>query len=91
MVERYDSVRDAVDVAWSMGSVCVAATGNDGLGQVDYPARYPKAVAISAIGLENSWPAGAFMEWTLSKSRGKSLAGRTTAHPTSEKRVIVSH
>ena len=57
-----ESVRDAVEFAWSLGSVCVAATGNDGKGQVDYPARYAKAVAVSAIGLQNSWPAGAYLE-----------------------------
>ncbi len=70
-----ESVRNAVEVAWSMGSVCVAATGNDGRNQVDYPARYPQAIAVSAIGLENSWPAGAFLEWTFSASHGKTLGG----------------
>jgi subtilisin len=70
-----ESVRDAVEFAWSMGSVCVAATGNEGKGQVDYPARYTQALAVSAIGLENSWPAGAYLEWTLSSARGKQIAG----------------
>jgi minor extracellular protease Epr len=70
-----ESVRDAVEFAWSMGSVCVAATGNDGKGQVDYPARYTKAIAVTAIGLANSWPAGTYLEWTLSASRGKDIAG----------------
>jgi minor extracellular protease Epr len=70
-----ESVRDAVEFAWSLGSVCVAATGNDGKGQVDYPARYAKAIAVSAIGLEGSWPAGANFGWTLSASRGNDIAG----------------
>ena len=70
-----ESVRDAVEFAWSMGSVCIAATGNDGKGQVDYPARYAKAVAVSAMGLENSWPAGTYLEWTLSGWRGKPIGG----------------
>ena len=69
-----ESVRDAVEFAWSLGSVCMAATGNDGKGQVDYPARYAKAVAVSAIGLDGSWPPGANFAWTLGASRGKDIA-----------------
>lgn len=70
-----ESVRDAVEFAWSLGSVCMAATGNDGKGQVDHPARYAKAVAVSAIGLDGSWPPGANFAWTLGASRGKDIAG----------------
>lgn len=72
------SVRDAIDFAWERGCVCLAATGNDGAGQVDYPARYPRSVAVSAIGLEGSWPAGTYFDWTLSRSRGKALDGGET-------------
>ena len=72
-----ESVKDAVDFAWSKGAVCIAATGNDGKSQIDYPASYPKAIAVSAVGLENSWPAGTFLDWTLSAHRGKGLDGRT--------------
>jgi subtilisin len=71
-----DGIRDAVEFAWARGCVCVAATGNDGKGQVDYPARYPRAVAVSAIGLVGSWPAGTYLDWTLSTSRGKTLGGQ---------------
>jgi minor extracellular protease Epr len=70
-----EGIRDAVEFAWARGCVCVAATGNDGKGQVDYPARYKEAVAVSAIGLVGSWPAGAYVDWTLSASRGKELGG----------------
>lgn len=70
-----ESVRDAVDFAWSKGCVCVAAAGNDGMGKVDYPARYPKAIAVTAIGLENSWPTGAYLDDALGSSRGKHIAG----------------
>lgn len=72
------SVRDAIDYAWSQGCVCLAATGNDGRGQVDYPARYPKSLAVSAIGLTDSWPAASSLGWTLAKPRGKAIAGRET-------------
>ena len=71
-----DAIRDAVEFAWARGCVCVAATGNDGKGQVDYPARYTQAVAVSAIGLIGSWPAGVNLDWTLSKARGKRLGGQ---------------
>lgn len=71
-----DSIRDAVEFAWARGCVCVAATGNDGNVQVDYPARYQEAVAVSAIGLIGSWPAGTHLDWTLSTPRGKQLGGR---------------
>jgi subtilisin family serine protease len=56
----------------------VAATGNDGRGQVDYPARYSEVVAVSAIGLENSWPAGTFFGWTLSPHRGQAIGGHAS-------------
>ena len=69
------TVKDAIDLAWEAGCVCVAATGNDGLDEIDYPARYPYCVAVSAIGLETSWPAGTFVDWTLSKAKGKVIAG----------------
>lgn len=71
-----DGIRDAVEFAWARGCVCVAATGNDGKGKVDYPARYTQAVAVSAIGLIGSWPAGTYLDWTLSNSRGKALGGQ---------------
>jgi subtilisin len=73
-----DGIRDAVEFAWARGCVCIAATGNDGKGQVDYPARYKQAVAVSAIGLVGSWPAGVYLDWTLSTSRGKLLGGQQT-------------
>jgi minor extracellular protease Epr len=71
-----EAIRDAVEFAWERGCVCIAATGNDGKGQVDYPARYKQAVAISAIGLIDSWPAGTNLDWTLSHARGKKLGGQ---------------
>ncbi|HEX5684641.1 MAG TPA: S8 family serine peptidase [Ideonella sp.] len=70
------AVRDAVEQAWGLGCVCVAATGNDGRANVAYPARYPKAVAVSAIGLHESWPTGAHLDWTLSAAVGKHLGGK---------------
>lgn len=72
-------VKDAVEFAWERGSVCIAASGNDWWpNQIRYPARFEKAVAVGAIGLENTWPAGAEMAWTVSAGRGKALSGRLT-------------
>lgn len=70
------AIRDAVDQAWAMGSVCVAAAGNDGRGQVDYPARYPRTVAVSAIGLEGSWPDGAAQAAHMGRQRGAEVGGK---------------
>lgn len=68
-------VRQALEFAWARGCVCVAATGNDGKSRVDYPARYARALAVSAMGLEGSWPEQAAFDWTLSTHRGKDIAG----------------
>lgn len=42
-------VRQAVDYAGSQGALIVAATGNDGLQQVTYPAAIDGVIAVSAI------------------------------------------
>ncbi|ARN22389.1 hypothetical protein A4W93_22145 [Piscinibacter gummiphilus] len=70
------AIRDAVDQAWQLGCVCVAAAGNDGRGQVDYPARYPRTLAVSAIGLDGSWPEGASQALHRGRARGKAIDGR---------------
>ncbi|MFG6429047.1 S8 family peptidase [Roseateles sp. LYH14W] len=72
------AVKDAIDLAWEAGCVCIAATGNDGHDNVDYPAGYKRCLAVSAIGLEASWPAGTYIDWTLSKVTGKQIAGSQT-------------
>jgi len=40
---------EAIDWAWSHGVVLVAATGNKGLNQIDYPATNPKVLGVGAI------------------------------------------
>jgi len=42
-------VRQAVEYAGSQGALIVAATGNDGLNQVTYPAAIEGVIAVSAI------------------------------------------
>lgn len=69
------AIRDAVDQAWQLGCVCIAAAGNDGRGQVDYPARYPRTLAVSAVGLDGSWPDGASQAMHRTRHRGAVIAG----------------
>jgi len=71
-----EAIRDAIDFAWVRGCVCMAATGNDGKGQVDYPARFARVLAVSAMGLVGSWPEEAHLGWALGPARGKPLGGR---------------
>lgn len=41
-------VRSAVQYAIGKGSILVAAAGNDSLGTLSYPARYPEVIAVGA-------------------------------------------
>ncbi|MFC3570249.1 S8 family serine peptidase [Paracoccus simplex] len=45
--------------ARALGVVCVAATGNDGMAPVSYPARSAAVLGVSAGGVLGSWPEGA--------------------------------
>lgn len=45
--------------ARALGVVCIAATGNDYMAAVSYPARSSVVVAVSAGGIQDSWPEGA--------------------------------
>lgn len=49
--------RDAIQDALERGTLCICAAANDA-GPVEYPAAFPAAVAISALGLEGWGPAG---------------------------------
>jgi subtilisin family serine protease len=48
---------DAIQDALQRGTLCVCAAGNDG-GAVGFPAAFTEAVAVSAVGLKNTAPAG---------------------------------
>lgn len=43
--------------ARALGVVCIAATGNDYMSPVSYPARSSVVIAVSAGGILNAWPA----------------------------------
>lgn len=53
------SISREVRRARAMGVVCIAATGNDYMAPVSYPARSGVVVAVSAGGVLDSWPEGA--------------------------------
>ncbi len=55
---RDEAVHEAIKDAFDQGSLCVVASGNDARGPVSYPARWPEALAVSAIGRVGSYPAG---------------------------------
>lgn len=44
----YDVLRQAVSYAAGRGAILVAASGNDGLNSVSYPAAYPEVIAVGA-------------------------------------------
>ena len=44
-------VQEACEYAWNEGVLVVAATGNDGLRSVQYPAAYDNVIAVAAVDL----------------------------------------
>lgn len=59
----YDEiVAEAITDARNAGMLIVIAAGNDGRKPVSYPAAYPGATAISAMGREGTFPAGSLDE-----------------------------
>ena len=55
----YDEiVQDAILDVRHQGTLAIIAAGNDGRRAVSYPARYPGATAVTALGVEGSFPAG---------------------------------
>jgi len=49
------TLEDAVNYAFTHGVIQVAATGNDGVGSVYYPAAYAPVIAVAATDSSNSW------------------------------------
>lgn len=54
--------------ARAMGVVCIAATGNDYMAAVSYPARSSVVVAVSAGGVLGSWPEGTTTDRSIADS-----------------------
>jgi subtilisin len=55
-------VAEAIRDARERGVLVVVAAGNNDRGQVAYPAAYPGATAVSALGALGCFPAGSFCE-----------------------------
>ncbi|MEL6673361.1 MAG: S8 family serine peptidase [Bacteroidota bacterium] len=49
-------VAEAIKDAKNKGMIIVAAAGNDHRNSVSYPAAYPEALAVSAMGIEDTFP-----------------------------------
>ena len=59
----YDAiVAEAIDDARNQGILVLVAAGNDGRKRVNYPAAYPGAIAVSATGIEGTFPTGSLHE-----------------------------
>ncbi|OOV11971.1 hypothetical protein BXU09_18650 [Deinococcus sp. LM3] len=50
-------IQEACVEAAAMGTLVVAASGNDGLPVVNYPAKLPETVAVGALGVRGTYPA----------------------------------
>jgi len=51
-------VREAMDDAQHQGMLVIAASGNDGRAPVAFPAAYSKSIAVSALGVDGTFPPG---------------------------------
>lgn len=56
--------RDAIQDAAERGTLCVCAAGNES-GAVNWPAAFPEVIAVSALGMQNTSPAGSVSSLNL--------------------------
>jgi subtilisin len=67
-LEPMPEIPDVLQKAREAGMVVFAATGNDGQNLLRYPARYSHTMAVSALGLDDTFPADcpeAFQEGSM--------------------------
>jgi subtilisin len=67
---RDEALEEAIADARDHGMIVVVAAGNDNRDAVDYPAAYPGATAVSAMGREGTFPRRALEEMTVSPPKG---------------------
>jgi Subtilase family len=60
-----EALQDAIREAFSKGSICIVATGNDGRSPVSFPASFSVCIAVSAMGTKDTFPAGATQSDTV--------------------------
>lgn len=65
---------DAIQDALQRGTLCICAAGNDS-GPVSFPAAFPEAVAVSAIGLKGQAPSGSLSATRVPVDPSKHGAG----------------
>jgi subtilisin len=65
---------DAIQDALQRGTLCICAAGNDS-GPVIFPAAFPEAVAVSAIGLKGQAPSGSLSATRVPVDPAKHGAG----------------
>jgi len=65
-----EGVRAAIGSAFEQGTLVVAAAGNDGRRPVSYPAAWPAAIAVSAMGIRGSFPATSNEQADVAKPYG---------------------
>jgi subtilisin family serine protease len=63
-------VRDSIDAALEQGTLCICAAGNSS-GEVNYPAAFQSAVAVSALGLGGWGPSGSLAASRVPSSRDR--------------------
>jgi subtilisin len=70
------AILDAINFAWKLGAVCVAAAGNDGENRLSYPARHSNVLGVAAVGVEGTWPPGASQNTSHGRYFGISIGDR---------------
>ena len=84
-------LRSAVEYAQARDVAVIAAAGNDGLGQVQYPAAYPDVLAVSATNASGdvSWYSNRG-DWIDLAAPGHDLAGTAMADGPAERYGLLS-
>jgi hypothetical protein len=77
------ALQRAINFAWQKGAVIVAAAGNDGVEQVEYPAGYNFVLAVSAANEDHK--RAKFSNWGMNigvTAPGTSILSTTPTYPT---------
>jgi thermitase len=64
-----DAQKEAYEYAYNSGITTIAAAGNDGINQINYPAGYPYVMAVAATGIDDTL--GRYPDGTLMSNYGE--------------------